>query len=65
MHESYLMVDPYGRFFQNTPLLLAGQGYAYSRPILEVGAGMAFSEMSFDHKRFCARYIRTNTDVGV
>lgn len=65
MHESYLMVDPYGRFFQNTPLLPAGQGYAYSRPILEVGAGMAFSEMSFDHKRFCARYIRTNTDVGV
>ncbi|BBT07412.1 hypothetical protein WP7S18E06_29110 [Aeromonas hydrophila] len=50
MHESYLMVDPYGRFFQNTPLLPAGQGYAYSRPILEVGAGMAFSEMSFDHK---------------
>lgn len=66
MHESYLMVDPYGRFFQNTPLLpAAGQGYTYSRPILEVGAGMAFSEMSFDHKRFCARYIQTNTDVGV
>lgn len=55
MRESYLMIDPHGRFFQNSPLL-AGQGYVYSRPILEVGAGAAFAEMAFDMQRFRARY---------
>lgn len=56
MRESYLMVDPYGRFFQNSPLI-AGQGYAYSQPILQVGAEAAFAEMAFDPERFSARYI--------
>ncbi|HAR05232.1 MAG TPA: radical SAM protein [Pseudomonas sp.] len=56
MRESYLMVDPHGRFFQNSPLI-AGQGYAYSRPILEAGAEAAFAEMAFDPERFSARYI--------
>ncbi|QBY54446.1 viperin family antiviral radical SAM protein [Cupriavidus oxalaticus] len=63
MRESYLMIDPHGRFFQSSPLI-AGQGYAYSRPILEVGAGVAFSEMTFDHERFSARYIPVNTGIG-
>lgn len=56
MRESYLMVDPHGRFFQNSSLIV-GQGYAYSQPILEVGAAAAFAEMTFDHERFSARYI--------
>lgn len=56
MRESYLMVDPHGRFFQNS-LLTPGQGYAYSRPILEVGAEAAFAQMAFDTARFSARYI--------
>lgn len=56
MHESYLMVDPHGRFFQNSPLI-AGQGYAYSPPILQVGAEAAFAVMAFDPERFSARYI--------
>lgn len=56
MRESYLMIDPLGRFFQNSPLS-AGQGYVYSQSILEVGAEAAFSEMTFDHERFSARYI--------
>ena len=56
MRESYLMVDPYGRFFQNSSLI-AGQGYVYSRPILEVGADAAFAEMVFDTRRFSARYL--------
>jgi radical S-adenosyl methionine domain-containing protein 2 len=63
MRESYLMIDPHERFFQNGSLI-AGQGYAYSRPILKVGVGVAFSEMSFDHERFSARYIPLNTEVG-
>lgn len=56
MHESYLMIDPHGRFFQSRPLI-AGQGYIYSQPILEVGAANAFAEMAFDPARFSARYV--------
>lgn len=59
MRDSYLMIDPHGRFFQNRSLI-PGQGYAYSRPIIEVGASKAFSEMTFDHERFSARYIPVN-----
>lgn len=63
MCESYLMVDPHGRFFQNSSLI-AGQGYAYSNSILDVGAEEAFAEMRFDHKRFSARYIPIHTEVS-
>ncbi len=55
MRESYLMVDPHGRFFQNGRQAGA-QGYIYSRPILEVGAASAFAGVPFDADRFCARY---------
>ena len=55
MRESYLMIDPLGRFFQNSPMI-AGQGYSYSKPILAVGAAAAFAEMTFDSQRFSARY---------
>ncbi|MCB6185083.1 viperin family antiviral radical SAM protein [Leeia sp. TBRC 13508] len=61
MHESYLMIDPYGRFFQNKPQL-EGQGYNYSQPILEVGAAAAFAKMTFDIERFIARYVVTKSD---
>jgi radical S-adenosyl methionine domain-containing protein 2 len=54
MSESYLMVDPFGRFFQNQSSL--GGGYLYSKPILSVGAGAAFSEMAFNSSSFQARY---------
>jgi len=56
MTESYLMVDPMGRFFQNT----AGSsvnGYRYSRPILEAGAPAAFASMRFSAPKFIFRYI--------
>lgn len=54
MCESYLMVDPFGRFFQNQPSFTGG--YQYSEPILSVGAGKAFSEMAFDATSFRSRY---------
>lgn len=55
MYESYLMIDPLGRFFQNSP---AGQEYSYSHPILEVGAEAAFDEINFAHERFSSRYLQ-------
>ncbi|MBZ2169844.1 viperin family antiviral radical SAM protein [Marinobacter sp. F4216] len=52
--ESYLMVDPFGRFFQNQ--LSPDGGYQYSQPILSVGAHAAFSEMAFNPSRYHSRY---------
>lgn len=53
MVESYIMVDPQGRFFQNSP---CDAGYQYSQPILDVGVAKAFEQVSFDADRFVARY---------
>lgn len=55
MTESYLMIDPMGRFFQN----IAGgsiNGYRYSQPILEAGAAAAFAGMRFSAPKFLDRY---------
>lgn len=50
MTESYVMVDPAGRFFDN------GQGfYKYSPPILEIGVAAALKQVSIDPKRFRQR----------
>lgn len=54
MQESYIMVDPQGRFFQNSP---CSAGYQYSQPILEVGAEKALEQVSFNPERFLSRYV--------
>ncbi|AUI65283.1 MULTISPECIES: viperin family antiviral radical SAM protein [Glaesserella] len=53
MTQSYLMIDPLGRFFQNQPNEL---GYIYSQPILKVGIINALKEIHFDAEKFCKRY---------
>ncbi|QLB13624.1 radical S-adenosyl methionine domain-containing protein 2 [Bisgaardia hudsonensis] len=53
MTNSYLMLDPFGRFFQNTKKT---QGYTYSSHILEYGIQSAFNEIMFDTKKFNYRY---------
>ncbi len=50
MTGSYAMIDPAGRFFDNS----AGR-HTYSRRILEVGVASAFNEVKFDRARFTAR----------
>ena len=50
MTGSYAMVDPAGRFFDNT-----GGRHVYSRPIIEVGANAAFQEVAVDTGKFIAR----------
>jgi radical S-adenosyl methionine domain-containing protein 2 len=50
MTGSYAMVDPAGRFFDNT----ASQ-HRYSRPILDVGADAAWQDIRFDSQRFTQR----------
>ena len=50
MTGSYVMVDPAGRFFDNTT-----GAHVYSRPINQVGAGAALREVSIDPSRFHLR----------
>ncbi|MFU8805415.1 MAG: viperin family antiviral radical SAM protein [Bradymonadaceae bacterium] len=47
MRGSYVMIDPAGRFFDNTQ-----GGHTYSRPILEVGIDAAFADITFSQQRF-------------
>lgn len=53
MVESYIMIDPRGRFFQNA---LGGSGYRYSDPILDVGAKTAFQQIAWFPDKFWSRY---------
>jgi radical S-adenosyl methionine domain-containing protein 2 len=53
MVESYIMVDPHARFFQNGRTQF---GYAYSGPILDVGANEALQSITWSAKKFAARY---------
>jgi radical S-adenosyl methionine domain-containing protein 2 len=47
---SYLMIDPAGRFFDNS------QGkHCYSKPILEIGIEKALSQIHTDYQRFISR----------
>ena len=50
MTGSYVMVDPLGRFFDNTK-----GGHTYSRPILEVGVAGALADVEIYPERFVAR----------
>jgi len=52
MTQSYLMIDPSGRFFQNGN----GQEYYYSDPIYEVGLEKALSQISFSKEKYMSRY---------
>lgn len=50
MTGTYIMIDPAGRFFDNT------QGkHNYSRSILEVGVQKALEEITYDFERFVER----------
>lgn len=54
MTESYLMIDPLGRFFQNG----IEQGYNYSSPLYEVSTEIALQQINFDTNKFINRYKR-------
>jgi radical S-adenosyl methionine domain-containing protein 2 len=55
MVQSYIMVDPYGRFFQNR---ISGGGYDNTPPIIDVGALEAFDRMNWLAEKFASRYPR-------
>ncbi len=53
MTDSYLMIDPVGRFFQNS---FFGEEYNYSQPIIEIGIDEALKEIEFNAQKFHKRY---------
>lgn len=59
MSESYLMIDPLGRFFQNGH---EQQGYGYSEPIDIYGSSQAFRGWRFAAKSFASRYSHAFTE---
>lgn len=61
MAESYVMIDPLGRFFQNA---LGQSSYRYSSPIREVGVEEAFAAVGLNSAKFCARYLRHLNEEG-
>ncbi len=50
MKGSYAMVDPAGRFYDNT----TGR-HNYSRPILEIGSRLAIQQVNYDFSKFVSR----------
>jgi radical S-adenosyl methionine domain-containing protein 2 len=55
MTGSYIMIDPFGRFFDNT-CRDGEKGYRYSEPITRVGAYNAFHEINVNMGKFMSRY---------
>lgn len=60
MTESYLMIDPLGRFYQNS---VNAYGYKYSDSINQVGVELALSQIAFNPKTFFSRYCPIDIDV--
>lgn len=56
MTESYVMVDPFGRFYQNESAEI-GYRHIVSDPIHEIGAKDAWQKTRFDSGKFNHRYI--------
>jgi radical S-adenosyl methionine domain-containing protein 2 len=53
MTNSYVMIDPIGRFFDNGKRL--SQGLTYSPPILSVGVSFALQSINFQHTKLLTR----------
>ena len=54
MTESYVMINPQGRFYQNNNN--EKDGYHIGHPILQVGVEVAFKSIYFDARTFMSRY---------
>lgn len=52
MRESYLMIDPFGRLYQNTN----SETYTFSPPICDTGLLQALNSINFNHQKFKDRY---------
>lgn len=57
MHQSYLMINPEGCFYQNAD---AGTGYILSQPILTAGVDCALEQIPFNLSAFGRRYLSSS-----
>jgi len=64
MQDSYIMIDPYGRFYQNSPSSCGDNGYCYSDRILDIGVERAFGQIQVSTQRFAARYQQNSRGVA-
>ncbi|MFS1421634.1 viperin family antiviral radical SAM protein [Shewanella sp. 10N.286.48.B5] len=60
MTESYLMIDPLGRFYQNS---VNSSGYQYSDRINQCGVESALAQIAFNPITFLSRYRQIDIDV--
>jgi len=60
MTESYLMIDPHGRFYQNSA---QKSGYQYSENIINCGVEQALAQIHFNPETFSSRYRKADIDV--
>ncbi|WP_462173287.1 viperin family antiviral radical SAM protein [Pseudoalteromonas xiamenensis] len=60
MTESYLMIDPLGRFYQNS---VSACGYKYSDSIIQCGVESALAQIAFNPKTFLSRYCPIDIDA--
>ncbi|MGL4475765.1 MAG: viperin family antiviral radical SAM protein [Shewanella sp.] len=60
MTESYLMIDPLGRFYQNS---VSSNGYKYSGSINQCGVESALAQIAFNPKTFLSRYRQIDINV--
>ena len=54
MTDSYLMIDPKGRLYQNSN---GPNGYIYSGLINDIGVANALEQINFDQQKYLERYI--------
>ncbi|MBA5760946.1 4Fe-4S cluster-binding domain-containing protein [Vibrio sp. 404] len=62
MTESYLMIDPQGRFYQNSTNKV---GYKFSESISLCGVENALNQIEFNSRTFASRYHKADIDVVV
>ncbi|MFA0237891.1 viperin family antiviral radical SAM protein [Vibrio sp. 10N.222.55.C7] len=60
MTESYLMIDPQGRFYQNSA---NKSGYKYSENINLCGVESALAQIQFNPRTFASRYRKADINV--
>ena len=59
MEDSYIMIDPLGRFYQNSN---QSSSYKYSQIIYKTDVKNAFNQINFDEDKFKKRYIPINRE---
>lgn len=62
MTNSYLMINPQGRFYQNS---LTHEGYQYGDLILDVSVEQALNVCEINWETFCSRYKQNTTNDAV